>query len=117
MERFAKRKIKIFDYLNNYRVFYCEDNGNKYYIGDYNTKNIDFIANDIKNVWMKEMKRQSEFYLVEVEEFMHTPVVNSKGEIKIFSTKEDCYKFIFEHSYQGMSFKYEIREKENESDV
>ena len=117
MERFAKRKIKIFDYLNCYRVFYIEDNGNKYYIGDYNIKNIDFIANDIKNVWMKEMKRQSSFYLVEVDEFMHTPVVNSKGEIKIFSTKEDCYKFIFEHSYSGMSFKYEIREKENESDV
>lgn len=119
MERFAKRKIKIFDYLNCYRVFYIEDNGNKYYIGDFRTKNIDFIANDIKTVWMKEMKRESEFYLVEVEveEFMHTPVVNSKGELRIFSTKEDCYKFIFEHSYSGMSYKYEIREKENESDV
>lgn len=112
MERFAKRKIKIFDYLNNYRVFYCEDNGNKYYIGDYNTKNIDFIANDIKNVWMKEMKRQSEFYLVEVEKFLNVPVADSKGKIKIFATKEDCYKFIFEHSYTGMSFHYEIREVE-----
>lgn len=117
MERFAKRKIMICDYLNNYRVFYCEDSGNMYYIGDYNTKNIDFIANDIKTVWMKEMKRKSEFYLVEVEEFFQKPVINLKGKIKIFSTKEDCYKFIFEHSYQGMSFKYEIREVDNESNV
>lgn len=117
MERFAKRKIKIFDYLNCYRVFYIEDNGNKYYIGDYNTKNIDFIANDIKTVWMKDMKREGKFYLVEVEEFMNTPVTDSKGSVKIFTTKEDCYKFIFNHSYTGMSFHYEIRDLNHESNV
>ena len=88
-----------------------------YYVGDYRTKNIDFIANDIKTVWMKEMKRESKFYLVEVEQFMVHPVVNSKGERKMFSTKEDCYKFIFEHSYTGMSFKYEIKELTDESNV
>ena len=48
-KRFAKRKIKIFDYVNCYRVFYIEDDGTKYFVGDYHTMNIDFIANDIKN--------------------------------------------------------------------
>lgn len=117
MERFAKRKIKIFDYLNCYRVFYCEDNGHKYHVGDYHTKNIDFIANDIKTVWMKDMKRAGKFYLVQKEEKSSDAIVDSEGKLKIFCTKEDCYNFIFAHSYTGMSFKYEIKELEDESDV
>lgn len=111
MERFAKRKIKIFDYLNCYRVFYVEDSGKKYFVGDYNTKNIDFISNDVK-IWYNKRKRKGMYHVVSVDGPLHEPVTTTDGYVKYFETINDAEDWIDKHSYAGMSFKYEVIDDE-----
>lgn len=107
MERFAKRKIKIFDYLNCYRVFYCEDSGKKYFVGDYNTKNIDFISHDVK-IWYDKRKKKGKYHIVTNDNGLRSAVTDSKGHIKYFETINAADEWIDKHSYKGMSFKYEV---------
>ena len=111
MERFAKRKIKIFDYLNCYRVFYIEDSGKKYFVGDYNTKNIDYIAHDVK-IWYDKRKRKGMYHVVCVDGLLHEPVTTSNGYVKYFETINAAEEWIDKHSYSGMSFKYEVIDDE-----
>lgn len=111
MERFAKRKIKIFDYLNCYRVFYIEDSGKKYFVGDYNTKNIDFISMDVKN-WYNKRKRKGMYHVVSVDGPLQEPVTTSDGYVKYFDTINDAEDWIDKHSYTVMSFKYEVIDDE-----
>lgn len=111
MERFAKRKIKIFDYLNSYRVFYVEDSGKKYCVGDYNTKNIDVIAHYVK-IWYDKRKRKGMYHVVSVDGVLHEPVTTSDGYVKYFDTINDAEEWIDKHSYAGMSFKYEVIDDE-----
>lgn len=113
MERFAKRKIKIFDYLNCYRVFYVEDSGKKYFVGDYNTKNIDFIANDVK-IWYNKRKQKGKYHIVEVNG-SYVPVTDIYHQIIYFDTYNDADDWIYDHThppYAGMP-KYEVVTDEN----
>ena len=57
-KRFAKRKIRTFKHPDgrSTRVFYIEDDGTKYFVGDYATSNLDFIAQDIKNKFKEIIK-------------------------------------------------------------
>lgn len=107
MERFAKRKIKIFDYLNCYRVFYCEDSGKKYFVGDYNTKNIDFIEHDVK-LWYDKRKKKGKYHIIAVDGVLRSPVTYTDGRIKYFDTINDADDWIDKNKYAGMSFKYEV---------
>lgn len=111
MERFAKRKIKIFDYLNCYRVFYVEDSGKKYFVGDYNTKSPDVIANYVRN-WYNKRKRKGMYHVVSVDGPLHEPVTRADGHVKYFETINDAEDWIDKHSYAGMSFKYEVIDDE-----
>ena len=112
MERFAKRKIKIFDYLNCYRVFYVEDSGKKFFVGDYNTKNSDFIAHDVK-IWYDKRKKKGKYHIVAVDGVLRSPVTYTDGRIKYFDTINDADDWIDGHKYAGMSFKYEVITDEN----
>ena len=107
MERFAKRKIKIFDYLNCYRVFYCEDSGKNYFVGDYNTKNIDYIAHNVK-IWYDKRKKPCKCHVVTNDNGLISAVTDSKGHIKYFETINAADEWIDLHKYAGMSFKYEV---------
>ena len=55
MEKFAKRKVKIFDMGTYSRVFFCEDSGSKFFVGDYAIKDKDYITRDVKQ-WHEKMK-------------------------------------------------------------
>lgn len=112
MERFAKRKIKIFDYLNCYRVFYVEDSGKKYFVGDYHTKNIDIVARYVK-AWYDKRKKKGLYHVVSVDGFLHEPVTTTDGFIIYFETIKAAEEWIDRHSYAGMSFKYEVVEDES----
>ncbi|MBR6646964.1 MAG: hypothetical protein IKL09_05545 [Clostridia bacterium] len=114
MERFARRKIKVFDYLNCYRVFYCEDSGKKYFVGDYNTKNIDFIAHDVK-LWYDKRKKKGKYHIVTVDLGLRSPVTDTKEHIKYFETINDADDWIDKHIYAGLSFKYEVVADENDN--
>lgn len=112
MERFAKRKIKIFKYLNFYRVFYSEDSGKNYFVGDYSTNHIDFIANEVK-IWYDKRKKQCKCHVVTNDNGLRSAVTDSKGHIKYFETIKDADEWIDSHKYAGMSFKYEVVTDEN----
>ena len=113
MERFAKRKIKIFDYLNCYRVFYVEDSGKKYFVGDYNTKNIDYIAHDVK-IWYDKRRKKGKYHIVSVDGVLREAITNVKGQIRYFETINDAEEWLdtYKHHY-GSSIKYEVVEDEN----
>ena len=108
MERFAKRKIKIFDYLNCYRVFYVDDSGKQYFVGDYNTKNIDYIALDVKR-WYKRREEKGMYHIVSVNGRLHTPVTLPDGQVRYFETFAGAEEFIdkLKHQY-GSSIKYVV---------
>ena len=114
MERFAKRKIKIFKYLNYYRVFYSEDSGKNYFVGDYSTNHIDFIANEVK-IWYDKRKKKGKYHIVAVDGVLRSPVTYTDGRIKYFDTINAADDWIDGHKYAGMSFKYEVVTDENEN--
>ena len=97
MERFAKRKIKIFDYLNYYKVFYLEDSGRQYFLGDYNTKNIDFIASDAKK-WYDERRKKGRYHIVENGSYI--PVTDTDHQIIYFDTYNDADDWIYNNTKQ-----------------
>ena len=108
MERFAKRKIKIFDYLNCYRVFYVEDSGRKYFVGDYRTKNMDYIAHDVK-LWYDSRRKKGKYHVV-CSNGSYVPVTDTNHQIIYFDTYNDAADWVYDHThppYAGMPL-YEV---------
>lgn len=114
MERFAKRKILVFDYLNCYRVFYKEDSGKKYFVCDVRTKSPDFIALEVKK-WYDNRKRKGKFYVVLKDGMLRDVITDSHGKKKYFETINDAEEWIDGRSYKGMSYSFEVLEEKDES--
>ena len=121
MERFAKRKIKILPARDDLtgqdmvRVFFCGDDKRNFHLADYpRCYSPEMIYENAKAAYQK-LKEQNttvgKFKVVKCETKYRESVVDSKGHIKFWETREAAMDWIEKNSYDGMSFDYVIVEE------
>ena len=121
MERFAKRKLMILparDDLtgeNMVRVFFCGDDKRNFHLADYpRCYSPEVIYEKAKEKYMQLKKENTtigKFKVVRCETLYKEAVVDSKGHIKFWDTREAAMDWIEKNSYKGMSFDYVIVEE------
>ena len=118
MERFAKRKIKILPARDDLtgqdmvRVFFCGDDKRNFHLADYpRCYSPEVIYENAKKAYLKlkeENTSEGRFKIVKCELKHKESVVDTKGHIKFWKTREEAMSWIEQHSYKGMSFDYVI---------
>ena len=116
MERYAKRKLKMFPAvdlgIDVVRVFFCEDSGRKHHLADFpRSYSPEMIYEKSKEAYQKlkeENTSEGRFKIIRCERKYNESVVDSKGHIRFWKTKEDAMSWIEKNSYAGMSFDYVI---------
>lgn len=117
MERFAKRKLMILDSreMGMVRVFFCGDDKRNFHLADYpRTYSPEMIYEKAKEKYMQLKKENTtigKFKVVRCELQYKEAVVDSKGHIKFWETREAAMDWIEKNSYKGMSFDYVIVEE------
>ena len=124
MERFAKRKIKILPARDDLtgqdmvRVFFCGDDKRNFHLADYpRSYSPEMIYEKAKKTYLKlkeENTSEGRFKIVKCESLVKEAVVDSKGHIKFFNTREEAMNWIEKNSYKGMSFDYVIVKEDEE---